>query len=139
MSDLLQAYLTKANSGDPENITSTDFPGNKRGLDVSIAGGTATLEPVGFIAGKLSIVSVDNLTWTALPTVALADRQTLSIQNRTGQDLWVNWLASDLDATTKGWLIPDQYERSYPVQDGAILYCKSTTSACDVLVEELKK
>ncbi len=93
----------------------------------------------GYIAGKLTLVEINDTTWTAIPVTPLADRHAVSIQNRTGQSLYYNWEASDVDAVYKGWVVPNGYERSWPVQIGAVLYFKSTSGTVKLMVEELKK
>lgn len=87
------------------------------------------------IAGRISIVSIDNLTWTPLPLVPLADRNGISVQNISGQNIKLQY-----DAGTVGWvgvkMSPDS-ERFYNITPNIVMYAKSQTSAVDILVEEL--
>lgn len=87
------------------------------------------------IAGRISIVSIDNLTWTALPAAALTNRNGMSIQNIANQNIKLQY-----DPLTVGWIgvqmVPGS-ERFYDIQQTIIIYAKSQTSAVDILVEEL--
>lgn len=103
----------------------------------SIAGEvTGTFTPSGLnTAGKVSIVSIDNTTWTPLPAAPLANRNAMSIINRSGQNIVINY-----DNTTVGYVgvpIDNQSERFYDITENIIIYAKSQTSACSVIVEEL--
>ena len=84
--------------------------------------------------GKTTVVAIDNLTWTALPPASLAARRFFSVQNRTGQEIKVNF-----DNTAVGYVgvaIDTGTDRFYD-NGPAIIYAKSSTSACSLVVEEL--
>lgn len=87
------------------------------------------------VAGKITIVNVDNLTWTPLPVVPLTARNAMSIQNRSGQEVKLQF-----DNTTVGYtglVLPNNGERFYDITDNILIFCKSQTSACSIVVEEL--
>lgn len=96
--------------------------------------GSVTIQGLN-IAGRISIVSIDNLVWTPLPAVPLVKRNAMSIQNISGQNVKIQY-----DPLTVGWvgvkIAPDS-ERFYDIQANVIIYVKSETSAVDILVEEL--
>lgn len=97
----------------------------------------ASFQPDGYVAGIITKVTLSDSAWTALPTTALIDRQTVSLQNRSGQNIYVNYVNTANVADS--WVIPDQYERSWPVQEGAVIYARSSSGSVDIIVEELKK
>jgi hypothetical protein len=87
------------------------------------------------IGGKVSVVSINNTTWSALPPTALADRNALAILNRSGQEIVINY-----DNTTVGYVgvpISDGAERQYDITEVITIYAKSQTSACTIIVEEI--
>jgi hypothetical protein len=87
------------------------------------------------IGGRFSQVTVDNLTWTPVPAVALANRNAMRIQNRSGQEIKLNY-----DVTEPGYLgmvLPNLAEIAYDIQPNVVLYAKSATSSCILNVEEI--
>lgn len=86
-------------------------------------------------AGKVTSVALNTTTWTALPAASLTLRNTIAIQNRSGQDIRLNF--DPLASVSDGWLLPDQYERSYPIAENVLIYAVSTVSNVSITVEEL--
>lgn len=87
------------------------------------------------IAGKVTEVTIDNTSWTAIPATALTDRNALGIQNRSGQAIKINY-----DNTVVGYVgmeISDGEERQYDITDAITVYAKSQTSSATINVEEL--
>lgn len=87
------------------------------------------------IAGRVTDVTINNLTWTALPATPLANRNALVIQNRSGQLIKLNY-SSGVSGFT-GVAVDHHGERSYDMGASIILYAKSETSSCIVTVEEI--
>lgn len=87
------------------------------------------------VAGKVTEVTIDNTTWTALPATALLNRNAIAVQNRTGQEIKINY--DPLTVGYVGIVIDDKSERFYDITDEIIIYAKSKTSSCVVFVEEL--
>lgn len=85
--------------------------------------------------GLITVVTVNQTTWTALPAAALANRNTLCIQNRSGQQIKINYSSGVVGYV--GIAIDDGAERFYDITDDIILYCKSMASSCSVTVEEI--
>lgn len=87
-------------------------------------------------AGKITIVSINQTTWTALPASALAFRNAINIQNETAQKVKVNY-----DNTTVGFVgmtvFANGGERQYAITPAIVIYAKSETSTIDINVEEL--
>ncbi len=113
---------------------------NETAVRVAIAAGeggvTGEFTPSGLkIAGRVSIVNVNDTTWTALPATALTDRNAISIINRSGQQVKINYSAS-----VSGYVgvpIDNGSERFYDISDSIVVYCKSQTGSAELIVEEL--
>lgn len=85
--------------------------------------------------GIVTIVTVDNTTWTALPPTTLLNRNAMAILNRSGQGIVLNY-----DNSTVGFVgvpIASGGERQYDITDAIVIYCKSELSSCTVIVEEI--
>lgn len=87
------------------------------------------------VAGKVSEVTINPTTWTVLPATALTNRNAIAIQNRTGQEIKINY--DPLTVGYVGIVIDDKSERFYDITDNILIYAKSKTSSCVVFVEEL--
>lgn len=85
--------------------------------------------------GKVTEVTIDNTTWTALPPSALTLRNALAIQNRSGQEMKVNYDNSVVGYV--GMVIPDGGQRFYDITDSIVIYGKSATSSITINVEEI--
>ncbi len=86
-------------------------------------------------AGLITIVEVNNSTWTALPASALTARNAIAIQNRSGESIKINY-----DNSVVGYVgieISDGGERFYDITDAIIIYAKSSASTINIVVEEL--
>lgn len=87
------------------------------------------------IAGKVTVVTVNDATWTAIPTTALANRNAISIINRSGQQVKINYSPSIIGYV--GVPIDNGSERFYDISDSIVVYCKSQTGSAELIVEEL--
>lgn len=98
--------------------------------------GSAVFRPSGLnIAGKITIVSVNSSTWTALPATALTDRNAICIQNRSGSEIKLNY-----DNGVSGYVgvvVPNLGERYYDITDNILIYAKSASGTVDVTIEEI--
>ena len=86
-------------------------------------------------AGRVTEVTLNDLTWTALPATPLTDRNALAIQNFSGQLVKVNY-----DNSVSGFVgahIPDGQERFYDITEDIIQYAKCASGSATVVVEEL--
>jgi len=87
------------------------------------------------IGGRFTEVTIDNVTWTAVPAVPLADRNAMRIQNRSGQEIKLNY---DPDVVGYvGMVLPNLAEIAYDIQPNVVIYAKSATSSCVLNVEEI--
>lgn len=85
--------------------------------------------------GIVTEVTINETTWTALPSTPLADRNALRIQNRSGQEIKLNY--SDSVSGYVGVYVENGSDQFYDISDSIIIYAKSSTSSCSVVVEEL--
>jgi hypothetical protein len=110
MSDHIKTYLTKdpSPSGDPsKEVTGTDISGNKRALDVNVAGGSL---PITLQSPKSRTIQTLNVTDVATLITAIADRVDLSIRNLSEIDSIYLHERSDVEANDNvglkaGWAI----------------------------------
>lgn len=104
-------------------------------LEVQAPGGL-DVYPNGLrVAGRVSIVNLNANTWTALPVVALPQRNAISIQNLSGQPIKINYSPSISGFV--GITIADSSERNYNITDTIILYAKCQSGTAQIVVEEL--
>lgn len=97
---------------------------------------TGVLYPSGLrVAGKVTKMLIGNSTWVELPTTPLANRNAISIQNQSTQEIKINY---DIGvATFEGMSIPPGGERFYDITDSISIYAKSASGNVDILVEEI--
>lgn len=111
------------------------------GSTVSIPGtiavtGDVNARPAGLtVGGKITLVGVNAVTWTALPVSALLNRNALSIQNISGIDIKINY-----DNATVGYVgvtVASGSERFYSITDTILIYAKSASGTPTIQTEEL--
>lgn len=97
---------------------------------------TGTITPSGLtVGGLITIVAIDNLTWTALPATPLANRNAINVQNYTGQEIKLQFNSGTVGYV--GVIIPINGERQYAITDDILVYAKSAVSAVSLIVEEI--
>ena len=87
------------------------------------------------IGGLITEVTLNASTWVALPTSALADRNAIAIENRSGIEIKINYNSGQ--AGYVGMTIPDGGERQYDISDSIIIYAKSASGTPLVTIEEI--
>jgi hypothetical protein len=87
------------------------------------------------VAGKVTEVTINDTTWTALPAAALANRNALAIQNYSGQLVKINY--SNSVSGFVGAHLPDGQERFYDITDAIVQYAKCESGTATIVVEEL--
>lgn len=132
MAGIIKGYPTKqGGTGQGETVTITSLPGNKIGLDVSIAGSTGTLTgdftPQGLNdAIKVTTMDVDDTAGQPLPAVALSGRNSMVVQNKDGVEvLYVgpsNVTADNVIGTTSGHEVNPGETFAIDITDDIILY-----------------
>lgn len=97
---------------------------------------TGAISPSGLKnGGKVTEVTVNPTTWTALPPTALTARNALAIQNRSGVEIKVNYDSGI--AGYIGMVVADGSERTYDITDAIPLYGKSSSGNAVLFVEEI--
>lgn len=100
------------------------------------AGLTGEFTPTGLkVGGKVTEVPLNAVTWTALPATPLTGRNAISLQNRSGIEIKLNF-----DPTVVGYVgvfVPDGYERAYDITDSILIYAKAASGTPTVIIEEL--
>jgi len=101
------------------------------------SGLSGSFQPSGLtIGGRISEVSVSHLSWTALPSTALTDRNAMAIQNRSGQAIRLNY--DNSLPLSEGVEIQNNVDRFYNITDGITIYAVATGGTpATVLIEEL--
>lgn len=87
------------------------------------------------VGGRITEVTIDSTSWTALPASPLANRNSISIQNQASVEFKLNYDNSVVGYT--GVKVLAQSERYYEITDNVIIYAKCTAGTTTVLVEEL--
>lgn len=85
--------------------------------------------------GLITEVEINSTTWTALPASPLSARNALAIQNRSGENIKINY-ADDVVGYV-GIEISNSGERFYNITDEIVVYAKSSSSTVTITVEEL--
>jgi len=85
--------------------------------------------------GKITEVTINDSSWTALPTTALSGRNALSIQNLSGGEIKINY--DNTVGTYTGIVIQNGAERYYDVGETIIIYAKSLSGNRTINIEEL--
>jgi hypothetical protein len=99
---------------------------------------TGTLKVSGLnIAGRVSIVTIDDVNWTPLPAVPLDQRNAIGIQNSSAVEIKLNY-----DPSTIGYVgvkMGIEGERYYDITDAIPIYAKAApgSGTVTVTVEEI--
>lgn len=106
------------------------------GLKRILSGIIVNAPPTGLtIGGLVTVVTVNDTTWTALPATALAKRNQINIQNASNTEIKLNY-----DPTIAGYvgmILGSGIEKGYAITSTIILYAKAQTGACDLNIEEI--
>lgn len=87
------------------------------------------------LGGLITSVVLNDVTWTALPLAALANRNAMSIQNVSAIAIKINY-----DNATVGYVgvtIAPGSERAYDISDTITIYAKSASGTPTIQIEEL--
>lgn len=87
------------------------------------------------IGGRITEVTLDDSTWAPLPAIALADRNSISIQNTSTVEIAIQY--DDSVPTYSGVKIGVGGERFYDITDAIIIYGKSSGGNAVITIEEL--
>lgn len=104
--------------------------------EMSVGDINGTIKTSGLeIAGRVTVVALNAVTWTPLPAVALADRNAMTIQNSSGIQIKLNYDSGIVGYV--GVVVNDGGERFYNITDSIVLYAKSASGTPSITVEEL--
>jgi hypothetical protein len=88
--------------------------------------------------GKVTEVVVSSTQWTALPPVALSQRNAICVQNQSNIEIKTNYESFEpLPAGYVGITIGVGQERFYDITDSIILYAKAQAGSPTITVEEI--
>jgi hypothetical protein len=85
--------------------------------------------------GRITLVALNAVTWTALPPTPLTDRNAMCIQNISGVEIRLQY-----DSATVGYVgvvIASGSERFYDITDTIMVYAKSSAGAPVIVIEEI--
>lgn len=99
-----------------------------------VVSGSFTLSGLN-IAGKISEVTLDALSWTALPAVPLVNRNAMSIQNQSLIEIKLNY--DNLEPGYVGVKLGSNAERYYDIKDSIVIYAKAQSGTPTILIEEI--
>lgn len=86
-------------------------------------------------AGLLTPVALDAISWTALPPLALIDRNAISIQNVSGVEIKINY--DNAEPGYVGTVIDSGSERFYNITDAIQIYAKASAGTPTIMIEEI--
>lgn len=97
---------------------------------------TAAFTPSGLTTGGLiTIVTINDSTWTALPPTALTARNAICLQNQSSTAIKINY-----DNTVVGYVgieVGAGGQRYYDITDSIPIYAKSSSGNVDLAIEEI--
>ena len=97
---------------------------------------TGSLTPSGLrVGGLITQVTLNAVTWTALPATPLVQRNAIAIQNISAVEIKLQY-----DPATVGYVgvvVPVGGERQYDITDTIIIYAKASAGAPIIVVEEI--
>ena len=96
--------------------------------------GTFTMQGLN-IAGRMLEVTLNAVTWTALPAVPLTQRNAIRIQNQSGIEIKTNY--DNTQVGYVGGIIAPGGSDAYDIKENILIYAKSASGTPTVLVEEL--
>lgn len=87
------------------------------------------------IAGRVTIVTLNTTTWTALPAVPLANRNAIRIQNRSGVEFKLNY--DPLEPEYVGVVIDGNWDEFKDITSTIVVYAKASSGTPQIAIEEL--
>ena len=104
------------------------------GTNLSGQGGIVSVSGLR-VAGRITEVPINSLTWTALPASPFANRNAISIQNISAVELKLQY--DNTVATYTGVVVPSGAERFYDITERILIYAKSQAGSPVIIVEEI--
>lgn len=108
-------------------------PGGRRALLVA---GNFSSTPSGLnIAGRITEVTLNDTTWTALPLAPLTMRNAMRVQNPTSIEIKINY--DPLVVGYVGIVVGPSGENYWDITDAIMVYAKSSSGNPVVNIEEI--
>ena len=85
--------------------------------------------------GLLTKVTLNAVTWTALPPTPLAGRNALSIQNTSATQIVLDYV--NTNPLYEGVIVNSSAERFYSITDQIVIYAKAQAGAPIIMIEEI--
>jgi len=123
----------------PGSLIVSGFYSSSIDEPVSITGAvTGSFSPSGLtIGGLVTHVVLTSAAWTPLPSSALANRNSLTVQNISGNGNVVLWNYSNSVPSTEGFRIEDGGFKSVAIRDTIIVYARMLSGSGEVVVDEV--
>ena len=119
-----------------ENESGVGPAGAEQRMRVAIKSGIVNALPSGLtIGGKITEVTLNSTTWTALPATALVDRNGMGFQNDNGIKIKVGF--DNTEPGFVGWSVNANGEFFIDVSDSIISYAKAESGAPTLTVMEV--
>jgi hypothetical protein len=114
----------------------TAYFGPSGGVPFPTPSFSGTFTPQGLnIAGRMTEITVNDATWTALPAVSLPNRNALCIQNQSNVAIKLQYDPSVLPYS--GIIVLEGGERTYDIKPNITVYGRSFSGDAIVVAEEL--
>ncbi len=104
------------------------------GTNLSGQGGIVSISGLR-VAGRVTEVTINSVTWTPLPAVAFANRNALGIQNISAVEIKLQY--DNTVGSYTGIVIPSGAERFYDITDEIVIYAKSQAGSPVIVIEEI--
>ena len=103
---------------------------------VGTATGTFTFTGLS-VGGRITEVALTDAAWVALPAAALADRNSIAVQNISGNGNTVLYNYSNVAPSTEGWRIEDGGFKSVAITDSIIVYARMLSGTGSIAIDEV--
>lgn len=87
------------------------------------------------VSGRVTQVTLNATTWTALPATPLTNRNAMAVQNISTVEIRLNYAADIVGF--QGMRLTGGQERQYDIRDTIVIYGKARTGTATINVEEI--
>jgi len=95
---------------------------------------TVTTSGLG-VEGKITVVTINSVTWTALPAAPLTDRNGLGLQNDSAIQIKLNFDSGEPGYI--GWTINGNGETFLDIRDTVVVFAKSSSGTPSLNIMEV--
>jgi len=131
-----KAFIENSTDGGVDNRVN-DIDGNASLVSIlaQLVSGLNTTPSGLTIGGKITEVTLNSLTWTALPTTALTDRNGLAFQNPNGVEVKIGF--DNTETGYVGWAVNASGEFFIDVSDSITVYAKASSGTPKLVIMEV--